>query len=104
MLLLSNNEKAKWIKDDVDRDTGVARKRVEDGETAITPRQDDTRKAEKAGLTTRKPETTFEEMLNTIGNHLSNLLTSDDGEECADKDDDKVDPRLGTLSSDDEPG
>jgi len=46
----------------VERETALARKRVEDAETAIQQVQDDMRNAEKAGLTTTKPETTSEEM------------------------------------------
>ena len=38
----------------------MARKRVEDAKTAIKKEQDDMRNAEKAGLTTTKPETSFE--------------------------------------------
>jgi len=44
--------------------------------------------AEKAGLITTKPETTFEEMLNDIGDWLSDLASSDDEEDGKDKDDD----------------
>jgi len=36
------------------------------------------RNAEMVELTTSKPETTFEEMLNAIGDCLSNLAISDD--------------------------
>jgi len=35
MHFLSNEEKEKWIEDYVDREPAVARKRVEDAETAI---------------------------------------------------------------------
>jgi len=50
----------------VDREITVARKRVEDAETAIQQQQDDMRSDVIAGLTARKPETTFEEMMNDI--------------------------------------
>jgi len=43
---LSNEEKEKWIEDYVERDTAVARKRVEDAETGIAQEQDDKRNAE----------------------------------------------------------
>ena len=59
----------------------MARKRVEDAATAIKHKQDDMRNAEKAGLTTTKPETTVEEMLNAIGETLSDLASSDDVED-----------------------
>jgi len=64
----------------VERETAVARKRVEDAETAIEQKQDDMRNAEKVELTTTKPELTFEEMLNAIGDSLNDLASSDDGE------------------------
>jgi len=50
---------------------------VEDAETAITQVQDDMRNGEKTGLTTTKPETTFEQMLNAIGDSPSDLTSSD---------------------------
>jgi len=72
---LSNEEKEKWIEDFVERETAVARKRVQDAETAI---MQDVRTAENGCATTGKPETTFEEMLNAIGDSLSDLARSDD--------------------------
>jgi len=65
--------------------------------------QDDMRNGEKAGLTTTKPETTFEKMLNAIGDCLSNLASSDNEEDGEDKDDEEADPAGGKLSEDDEP-
>jgi len=52
---LSNEETEQWIEDYVERETAVARKRVEDAETAIKQRQEDMSNLEKAGLTTREP-------------------------------------------------
>jgi len=89
------------IKDYVERETAVSRKRVEDTETAIKPKQDDMRNAEKAGLTTTKHETTFQEMLNATGDSLSNLPSSNHGEDGEDEDDDEEDPAGGKLSEDD---
>jgi len=60
--------------------------------------------AEKAGLTISKPETPFEEMLNAIGDSLSDIASSDDEEDGEDKDNDGDDPAGGKLSDDDEPG
>ena len=102
--LLSNEEMEKLIEDHVDRETAVARKRVEDAETAIEQKQDDMRNADKAGLTTTKPETAFEEMFNIIGDSLSDLASPDNGEDGEDEDDDEEDPVGGILSEDDEPG
>jgi len=56
---LSNEKKVQWIEDYVERETAVARKRVEDAETAIKQRQEGMSNVEKAGLTTREPEKTF---------------------------------------------
>jgi len=60
--------------------------------------------AEKAGLTTTKPETTFEEMLNAMGDSLSDLASSHDEEDGEDKDDEEEDSAEGKLSEDDEAG
>jgi len=76
---LSNEEKEKWIEDFVERETTGARKRVEDAEAALQQEQDDMTHAELAGLTSRKPEKTFEEMLVGIGDSPSDLASSDDG-------------------------
>jgi len=54
---LSNEEKEKWIEDFVERETAVARKRVQDAETAL---MQDMTTAEHECATTGKPETTFE--------------------------------------------
>jgi len=55
-------------------------------------------------LTTTKPETTVQQMLNAIGDSLSNLAGSDNGEDGEDKDDDEDNPAGGKSSEDDEPG
>jgi len=100
---LCNEEKEKWFEDYVESETAVARKQVEDAETAIKQEQDDMRNAEKAGLTTTKPETTFQEMLNAIGVSLSDLASSDDGEDGEEDDHDEEDSAGGKVSEDDEP-
>jgi len=61
------------------------------------------RKAEKVGLTTTKPEITFQEMLNAIRDSLSDPASSDDGEDGEDEDDDEGDSTGAKLSEDDEP-
>jgi len=101
---LSNEETEKWIEDYVERETAVGRKWVDDAVTAIQQVQDDMRNAEKVALTTTKSETTFEEMLNSIGNSLSDHASSDDEENGDDKDDEVGYPAGGELSEDDEPG
>jgi len=99
---LSNEEKEKLIEDYVERETAGARKRVEDAEAAVQQEQDDMTQAEIAGLTSREPEKTFEEMLVAIGDSLSDLASSDDGEYGEEKDDEQT--AQGILSEDDEPG
>jgi len=59
---------------------------------------------EKARSTTTKPEKTFEELLNAIGDSLCDLASSDDEQDGKDEDDDEEDTDLGKLSEDDEPG
>jgi len=53
-------------------------------------------------LTTWQPETTFEEMLQTIGDSLSNLASSDNGEDGKDKDENEEDTERSKQSEDDE--
>jgi hypothetical protein len=81
---LNNEEKEKWIEDYVERETAGARNRVQDAETAILQELKDMTTAESAGGTTRKPETKFEEVLNAIGDSLSDLATPDDEQDGED--------------------
>ena len=55
---LSNKEKEQWIEDYFEREPAVARKRVEDAESAVQQEQEDIKHAEIAGLTNREPEET----------------------------------------------
>jgi len=96
--------KEECVENSVEREIAVGRKGVEDAETAIEQAQEEMRNAENAGLTTTKPETTFEEMLNAIGDGLNDLACSDDGEDVEDEDDDEDNPELGKHGADDEPG
>jgi len=98
---LSNEEKEEWIEDYVERETAGARKRVEEAEAAVQQEQDDMVHSEIAGLTSREPEKTFEEMMAAIGDSLSDLAGSDDGEDGEDED---KETEQGKLSEDDEPG
>jgi len=99
---LSNEQKEKWIEDYVERETAGARMRVEDAEAAVQQEQDDMKHAEIVGLTYREPGKRFEEMLVAIGDSLSDLAISDDGEDGEDEDDEETEQ--GKLSEDDEPG
>jgi len=58
----------------------------------------------KGSSTTTKPDITFEEMLNAIGDSLNDLASSEDEEDGEDEDCDEEDPGHGKLSDDDEPG
>jgi len=102
--VVKHNEPEGWIKDYVDKETAVATKRVQDAETAIIQEQEHMRKVEKAGSTITKHETTFEEILNAIGDSLSDLASSADEEAGEDEDDDEDDSEHSKLSEDDEPG
>jgi len=95
---LSNEEKEKWIEDFVERESAVARNRVQDAETAMMQLLKDMTTA------TDKPETTFQEMFNAIRNSLSNLGSFDDEQDGEDEEDDEEDTELSKLSDDDEPG
>ena len=57
--------------------------------------------AENAGLTNREPEKTFQEMMVAIGDSLSDLASSDDGEYGEYEDDEETEQ--GNLSKDYEP-
>jgi hypothetical protein len=99
--ILGNEEKEKPIEDCVDRKTTVAQKRVHDAETAIM--QDMTTAAHR-GATTRKPETSFQEMLNAIGESLCDFAVSNDQQDGEDEEDGEEDTELEKLSNDDDHG
>jgi len=103
MHFLRNEEKEKWIEDYDNRETAVARKRVQDAETAIMQEQQHMRNVAISRSTTTKPETTFEEMLNAIGDSPSNLACSDHEQDGEDEDDEE-DTERGKLSEDNESG
>jgi hypothetical protein len=60
--------------------------------------------AENECATAGTPETTFDEMLNAIGDSLGDLASSDDEQDGEDVGDDEEDTELGKPSDDDEPG
>jgi len=102
MHFLSNEEKEKWIEDYVQRETAMARKRVEDAETATKKEHENLITAEIAGFTTREPETTFGDPMIAIGDSLSDHASSKDEEDGDDAD--AEDTELGKLSKHDKPG
>jgi hypothetical protein len=87
----------------VERESAVARKRVQDAKTAMMQEQEHMENVEKGRSATTKSEITFEEMLNAIRDSLSDLASSDDEEDGEDEDDDEEDTEHGKLSEDDEP-
>jgi len=99
---LSNEEQEQWIEDDVNRETAVARKRVEDAETAIKQEHDDMSNADHRGLTSREPEKMFEEMIIAMGDSVIDLASPDGEEDGEDADDE--DTELAKLREADEPG
>jgi len=99
---LSNEEKENWIEDYVERETGGARKQVEDAEAAIRQEQEDAEAAENAGLTSTEPKKTSHGMMVAIGDSLSDIASSDNGEDREGEDDEETE--LRQLSKDDEPG
>ena len=86
----------------MESETAGARKRVEDAEATVQKEQDDMTQAAIAGLTSREPEKTFEEMLFAISDTLSDLASCDDGEDGEEEDDEETEH--GNLNEDDEPG
>jgi hypothetical protein len=74
----------------VERETAGARKRVEDAEAAVQQEKDDMTHADIAGLTSREPEKTFEEMLVALRDSLSDLASSDNGEDGEEEDDEET--------------
>jgi hypothetical protein len=87
---LRNEDNEKWIENYVERETTGARKRVEDAEAVVQQEQDDMMHAEIVGLTSREPEMMFEEMVVAIGDSLSDLASTDAGEDGEEEDDDKT--------------
>jgi len=65
----------------VERETPVARQRVQDAETAKMQEQEHMGNVENGQSTTTKAEITSEEMLNTIGDSLSDLANYKDEED-----------------------
>jgi len=86
----SNKEKEKWIEDYFERETAGARKQVQDAEAAVQQEQQDMEHAEIARLTTTKPKKTFKGMMVAIGDSLSDLGSSDDGDNRNDEDDEQT--------------
>jgi len=102
--ILSNEARENWIQDYVERETPVTRKRVQDAETAMMHEQEQMGIVVTGRSTTTKPEISFDQMLNAIGDSLSDLASSEHEEDGEDEDDDEEDTGHGKLSEDDEAG
>jgi len=74
----------------------------EDTEAAIRQELEDMGTAENVRLMTREPKKTLEVMMVAFRDSLSNLASSDDGENGEDEDDEET--AQGKLSEDDKPG
>jgi len=75
--LLNDEEKEKWIENEMQRETTVAGQWVEDADTTIKWEGEDRRSAESGGLRSREARQTFEGMLNAIRESLRDLAISD---------------------------
>jgi hypothetical protein len=80
MQFFSNEDKEKWIEDYVERETARERKRVENAEAAVRQEQGDLTQIAIVGWISREHEKTIEKRLVAIGDCLSDLISSDDGE------------------------
>ena len=98
---LSHNEQSTLIEDYVERETAVACKRVEDAEAAIRQKREIMGTADNTDLATRQPEKLYLEKMVAIKHSLSDLASSDDGEDGDGEDDEETEQ--GNLSEDDEP-
>ena len=88
----------------MDRDTTVARIRVQDAESAIKHEAEDVWNADLVWSTTRKPQKTLEEMLNAIRDSLRAVESSDDEEDREYESDDEQGAEYAKLIEDAEPG
>jgi len=97
-----NEDKQQWIQAYVEKETTAAGKRVSDAQAAVQQDQEDKMKAENVGLMNGEPEKTFQVMMVSIGDSLSDLASSNNGEDGEDEDD--TETEQGQLSEHDEPG
>jgi hypothetical protein len=77
----------------MERESSIARNRVEDTTTAIMQKHEDMKSAESGELTSSEPRQMFEDMLDAVGDSLSDLARLDD-EKDAEDDDDTVQCKL----------
>ena len=87
----------------MDRETAVGWKLLEDADEAIMQEQEHMGNVEKAWSATTMSEITLKEVLNAIGDSLSDVASSDAVDDGEDEDDDEGDTGLCKLSEDDQP-
>jgi len=100
----SNGDSEKWIEDYGERDTPVAGTNVQETEREIWEDLTDMMTAEHVGTTARKNSTRFKAIMNSIGNSMSGLKSSDNEQYREDKEDDNKDPERGKPNDHDTPG
>jgi len=98
---LRNEEIEKWIEDYVAREASGARMRVQYTEVMIGQEQEDTETADNAVVRNRQPENTFHEMMVGERDILSDLASSENGEDRKDEDNEEMEQ--GNLSEEDAP-
>jgi len=76
--------------------------RVNDVEVAVQHNKDDMQHAKITGLTIKEPKQTFEEMNVALRDSLSDIASSDNGQDGEHEDDQETEQ--SKLSEDDEPG
>jgi len=101
MQSLSNKEKQKWIEDYAETETTRPRKQVDDGEAVIRQDHEDTEAAEHTALINKEPKKTFHEIFVAIEDSLSDIPSSNNGEDTDDEDHGVIEQ--GQLSEDDKP-
>ena len=88
----------------MDKETAVARKRVQGTKAVMLKEPEDLRNAERAGLTTRTSDKPFEDIFNGIRDSLMDLASWDVEEDGEDETDDEEDTVLPKRTEDDESG
>jgi hypothetical protein len=88
---MGKEEKERWIANYVERETLAARKRVEEAQAAVQQAQNKSEQIENELPAVERQQPTFEQMLDAIGDSLSDIASSDDDydEEEEEEDDDE---------------
>ena len=98
---MTQQEREKWIEDYVERETAVARRRVEEADAAWELEKE--RLAAEAldgASTASKSKTTFAEMLKGIDDSIDDIATSDEDDEDDEDEDEEEDDIEGEIKAD----